>query len=303
MEISYRKLFDDVINTSNHISVLYSFLTNAELKNGTTSNNYNYIVAKIKELSELEKKKLSFITSDSSILTLFKLFLASSDCERLKIRFSLEYDLLYNSLISSFNEKYDYLIDKYSITTPRETFLSHSYEEHGRDVLLPTVFNLIDKKKLVKIIDLYIAKTDNPEYKMTLIKEKNTILSSNMPLSNWYFSFGNDIDGLLIEIDSVVSSSFGIPIDKYLEAKNDYFSRNCDNLTKKALKDNLEDKDLRILYETVILSSLLSMDAKSAYYCYKSFMTMSENKDINDENINFIDDTYSKCSGLAKILK
>jgi hypothetical protein len=236
-------------------------------------------------------------------MAIFKELLNSIDCYRLKMKFEYEYDFVEKLFLSNSHERYDSLLEKYAITMPRDQFISNMYEEYGRDVLLPTIFKLLERKKLLILIDLYLKDCKDDNQKIILLNEKYMILARDENLENWYFGYGDDVSCMLVDVDYIVADSFGIPLDYYLVQKNDYFAKDCDEMTKKALGEDLKISNLRVVYESFLMAVLLNMDLKTLNGSYKVFRNASLDGKYDGDNVDFIEGVYSKYLTLVKKLK
>lgn len=300
MSTPYDNIFNKTVAVSSCITDLYNKLSYFEQTKGIKSQEYIDIQILIRTFENYERKMLQDITSDSSILAMYKSFILSSKCDRLRLKLSDEYSYCEKVINSNVNEAYDELLERYGEITPREEFVSNQFEKFGKGILMARVFDLSRKKVLVKLLDYYIENTNDPSVKQFLIREKYSVLSCNGSLESWYFNYEDDNDCLLIDLDLINSFNFDIPLDEYLDLKNEYFAELCEKITRKALKDDLRVEKIRTFYETFILTSLLSMDVNSMNDCYNIFSNTTRNKSLKEENIDFIDSVYSKTSVLAK---
>ena len=300
MADNYIELFNSSVRVSDRISSLYRQLAFIEHRMGVDTSEYKQILNYIRQYEAIEKRYLDYFYSDSSVLHIFSELLASSDCERLKTKLDSEYYYVDKMLVSNINEEYDELLEKYAFNASRQTFVDNHYEESYREVLMPCLFKLIEKKKLLTLIDYYLEESKSEEDRRRLISEKYLILSSNSSLESWYFGYGDDISCLLADVDSVGADSFRMPLDKYLTQKNEYFTYACDRITKKALDIDFSIHNLRIVYESFLMAELLNMDLNSLNGSYRVFRNATSGDKYDNTNVEFIDSVYSKYSTLAK---
>ncbi len=300
MADNYMQLFNSTLRVSDRISSLYRQLGFLEHRIGVDSFEYRQTLDYIKQYELIEKRYLDYFYNDSSVLRIFEELLKSSSCERLKIKLGSEYDYVEKKLISDINEEYDELLEKYAFNASRQTFVDNHYEEKYREALMPCLFKLIEKKKLLLLIDYYIGEAKSDDEKSRLIREKYMILSTNSSLESWYFGYGDDLSCLLVDIDAVSADSFRVPVDKYLEQKNEYFTFACDRITKKALDIDFSIHDVRIVYESFLMAELLNMDLNSLNGSYRVFKNATDGDKYDNTNVEFIDSVYSKYTSLAK---
>ena len=267
---------DKTIETSKKIESLYQELANIEFSYGRDSNEYIMLSKIISSTSLSEYNDIKrFI--ESPYADYFKRYISLSKCDRLIDIINDDYEIV-KSILEKSNEK---------------TELDHHK-------LCKSLFNLIQSKSYIKILDMYIDKEKNSEIKKFLIDEKYDIIERNNSLQNWYFGFDNTC--LLIESDFLSSLEVEVKENEYVKLKNNYYINvfsNFLNLVYSAKLDNME----KIIYETNIYSLLLSMNNEY------TFETLCELKDdiriclTSSRTKKFIDNIYRSYPSIERKVK
>ncbi len=300
MAFSYMNQFENIIFISDKISDYYRLLSEEVLEGGKNSFRYNFILSNIKTFENIEKELLNSIFSDSSVLYLFKEFVKRSKCERLKVKLYSDFDILEKIYDSAINEKYDSLLEKNLVTIERDEFKKQEFDEHKNKVFLPCIFNLVEKKRYIKILEYYIKMSNDKEEKKYLISELYTTISHCEALEDWFFGEGNNIDCILVDCDEVVSMNLDLSKESYLNLKNNHFINLTDDFINFIMDENIDQNIIKTLYETNLLSMIMSMDAKTLSSSYRIFRDEVENSKIDKNKVDFVDNTFSKSLLLSK---
>ena len=299
---NYRKKFDKTIYLSNNITGLHMKLSRIEYEKGKDSLEYQKLVSAIKVAKELEKKFLEDIAKYQPILLLFKEYALSKNCKRITEKLKNDSDLVKKVFLARLHERYDELKKENKIDLQKKEFLQKEYAEHGIKLLSTIIFNLISSKTYVELIDDYIEETDDEDIKKSLIYEKNLTLSRDGALEDWYFGFNDNLDALLVESDTLMSSAIDKPLENYQNLKNNYYINTCDNMIRLILEESYKTDDIKLLYELNILSLLLNMDAKGVSDSFTAFQNEIDVNpyDYDGSSIDFIHEIYGKSVSLAK---
>ncbi len=299
----YMNKFENVIYVSNQISALYTLIAEEEINYGRNKGNYSILLSNIRTLENIEKNLMEPILNDSSILYYFKDFVERSKCERLKYKLYSDYDILEKIYDSTINEKYDDLVEKKLINITRDEFKKDELNQHKNKVFLTCIFNLIEKKKYVKILDYYINNARDGKSKKMLVSELYTTISCCKSLEDWFFGDEDNIDCLLIDCDEVVAINQDLSLESYLNLRNNHFINLIDNFIHSIIEEDINYDEIKTLYETNLISMILSLDAKSLSNSYRIFREGIEINGMEKEKADFIDDTYSKSLLLLRKIK
>ena len=300
---SYMELFERIIFISNKITEQYTELAIEESNNGRYSKKYELILSNIYSFSNIEKELLERVSKDSSIFFLFKEYVDRSKCQRLKHKIYTDFDLLEKLLNATLNEKYDNLLEKGNITITRHEFLEEEYRKGKTNVLLPCIFNLMEKKKYVKVLENYIATTEDKEKKHYLIHELYTTLSCSEALESWFFGIGDNIDCLLVDVDELNSYGVGLSNESYNNLKRIHFTNLVDKFIQFIMEEDIDNDVIKAIYETNLIAMIMNLDVKSINGSYKIFINESINSDFDKEKVDFIDNAFFKSTVLSKKIR
>lgn len=291
-------MFDKIIETSNEIEKLYEELKNAEIEYGEDSNEYIMLskiigAASLTELNEMNKILLL------SNINVFKKYVSLFKCNRLIDKLNYDSELTKKMIIENANTNYEKEKDLIKNKISKEEYLKEEYEELGRHKLSQNIFNLIQAKSYIKVIDLYIDKEQDPPTKKMLIDKKYDIISKNNSLESWYFNFNYNNDCLLVESDALMSLELGFTQDEYVKLKNNYYMNVVSNLVD---SNSLENNKLS---EINIIATLLCMNSASIVNSFYEIKDGIKNNYLIDDvkTMNFIDNIYSKYPTVEKKLR
>lgn len=299
----YMELFESIIFISNKITELYNELAIEESNNERYSKKYDLILSNIYSFNNIEKELLKKVISDSSILFLFKEYIDRSKCQRLKNKLYTDFELLEKILNATLNEKYDNMLEEGSISITRPEFLESEYQKSKINVLLPSIFNLMEKKKYIKVLENYISTTEDKEKKHYLIDELYTTLSCSEALESWFFSVGDNIDCLLIDIDELNSYGIGISDEYYDNLKRIHFTSLIDKFIKFIMEEDIDNEGIKTIYETNLIAMIMNLDVKSLNGSYKIFMNEAISSDFDKKKVDFVNDAFFKSTVLSKKIR
>lgn len=262
---------EKTVETSNKIEDLYQELADIELKYGKDSNEFIMLAKVIESVSLSENNNLNYFLS-SPYVDYYEKYISSIGCDRLV-------DKINNNIELSKKED--------------DEFINHK--------LYKKIFNLIQSKKYVNVLDLYINKEKNKEIKKFLIDEKYDIIQRNSLIEEWYFKSSNLIC-MLVESDFLVSLETEINEKDYVSLKNNYYSSVLSKFLDLIYVDELDYMD-KLIYETNIMSLLLCMNSE---YTFKNLCEMKD--DIRScfasfDTNKFVKSMYTKYLKLEKKTK
>ena len=174
-----------------------------------------------------------------------------------------------------------------------ERYLRINRNEFGKHILRHTVFNIIQSKMYVKVLDEYIKGTDDLEEKQILIEEKYRTIFKNMTLQSWYFDEGFNNDWMLVDCDRVMALELGTPYEEYLRLKNDYYENAIENCIDLLVSDSEDDKTL---LEANFITALLCMNEASLSNSFNIVEDDMVNNPsaYNEDSKKFIEQVYAK---------
>ena len=301
---SFYKITMKMIENSNFIEKFYKDLANIELKNEKKSEEYKKLSSFITDISIKEKKIINDVLN-SHYSIFFKDFIFDKKCNRLIDKINNEYEFT-RALITK-NAEYKYKKDENAIKNyiSKDAFIKLDYDELGKHIVRHNIFNTIQSKMYIKVLDNYISNIENESLKKRILEEKYGVINRNSTLENWYFDLCLDNDWLLIDSDKIVALELGLVSDDYIKLKNEYFEKVIENCIDIMLEGNVKTNDDKIMLEMNILSALLCMDP-----CYLSDIYYDIEEDIksnpelyNKDSIEFIEDAFSNSQIVEKKLR
>ena len=295
------ELFDNVCTLSDRITKLHDRLSEAEIKYGRESEEYRKIVTAIDLSREYENRLITEIFNDSSVIAEFNKYMEDNSCRVLQERISTDLDLSKDLFYAMANERYDEKMENQEMVPPRHVFLEAEFDKHGKRVIGNNLFNLLHIKKMLLIIDEYIARTDDKKMKAFLITKKNTLLNENKLAESWYFGLSDNLDALTVDIDSFSADYLGLGQREYFHLKNSFFDALAHDTVELIMRENPLLPEVKITYELYFLAALLNMDIGYYNFNYKNF-TRDYGYSLNREKVNMVDDMYGKASVMAKRL-
>ena len=305
MNNDIKQTFDKIIECSNYIESFYQKLADEEFENGIDSELYKILVSKIEYATEEEYKLISdIINSDFCIY--FKDYVIFKRCTRLIDKLNDEYD--FTKKIVNINSNMKYLRDKNFLQRylTQEEYVKNDYEEEGKHIVRHNIFNLIQSKMYIKILDEYISNIkENDRLKKTLITEKYETIQKNTALESWYFQTDFNLDALLADSDILVSLELNMLLDEYLRLKNQYFDDVVKNCVDIMLEEPLNDEISKSLYEINLVAALLCMNVPYLAYSYDELEEdMEKNSQMYNKDVTeLVEKVYSKCPELEKKLR
>ena len=267
---------EKTVETSNKIEELYQELADIEFRYGKCSNEYLMLSKIIQSISSKENNDLKYMIS-SPYIEYFERYIQLSGCERLIDKIKISFD------VSDKLNKKNY--DDFELANHKKC---------------KNIFNLIQSKTYIKVLDLYIDKEKNKEVKRLLIDEKYDIIERNNLLESWYFGFDNVC--LLVESDYLSSQEVLMNENDYVKCKNSYYTSVFSRFLDSIYSSDLDAFD-KAIFETNMISLLLCMNNE---YTFNNLCEMKDDirKSIASKATKrFVNNIHSKYLSLEKNLK
>ena len=263
---------EKTIETSNKIESLYEELGNIEFKYGKDSNEYKMLTKIIESTSLTEYNDIKYFLS-SPYVDYFEKYISLSGCERLK-----------EKIDKCFNFQKEKKED----------------DELNNNRLCRNIFNLIQSKSYINVLDIYINREEDAETKKYLIEEKYNVIQRNAFLESWYFNTSNVC--MLVESDFLTSLEVGIDEKEYVNLKNNYYANTFSRFLDLICSNKIDPMD-EIVYETNLMSVLLCMNNKFTFEKLYELRNDIRLCLIEPETKTFINNIYSNYLKLEKKMK
>lgn len=290
-------IIDELLNLSKNIMNLYVKLSDTEFRYGKESEEYKKIVEAIDLSVEYEEELKEVITSEENEQLLLEFFSAVKEEADSRNMGIMENDstLFLPILKAETSREFDKIYAAGFRVFPKKAYMKREYESKVMPGNVKSYLTLLEQKKYVELLDEEIVKSNRLDDKYSLIKEKNAIICRNPSIESWYFNGFRRTESLLDD-DESIASMIGIPVYKFREAKEDYFTglvREMENITFNA--SSLDEEEYRML-ELNILLALQNIDPSSVnnLYCefYKTCLEGQISQD--DERYIFINRVYGR---------
>ena len=263
---------EKTIETSNKIESLYEELGDIEFKYGKDSNEYKMLTKIIESTSLTEYNDIKYFLS-SPYVDYFEKYISLSGCER---------------LIEKIDKCFNFQKEK------------KEDDELNNNRLCRNIFNLIQSKSYINVLDIYINREEDAETKKYLIEEKYNVIQRNAFLESWYFNTSNVC--MLVESDFLTSLEVGIDEKEYVNLKNNYYANIFSRFLDLICSNKTDPMD-EIVYETNLMSVLLCMNNKFTFEKLYELRNDIRLCLIEPETKTFINNIYSNYLKLEKKMK